>query len=686
MKKGRMKSVALFAAFSMGAFFTAPVLAQNSDLLISEYVEGTGFEKYVEIYNGTGASVDLSNYEIRLYANGTAIPTISNTLSGTLANGATIVYKNNQATAYTGVATSLTSMNFNGDDAIELYNIEAAESVDIFGVIGCDPGANWSSASNQTSDRTLRRSASITSGISTNPACTSSPSDFTSLEAEWSLFSTDDVSNLGIHGGSSNPSGCPTDLFFSEYIEGSGNNKCLEIINKTGASVDLGANGYRVDMYFNGNTSASTTIYLSGVVANNDVYVLCHDAANATLLAQADQVAANNFYNGDDAVVLAKGSVTLDIIGEIGSDPGASWSAGGLATKDRTLVRNSDVTHGVTINATGFPTLTSEWSGYANNYSDSLGKHFVDCNGSNPPTNDPDFLLISNTQPNQVGFLVDGQDVNGNQNDDAFIGVANASLVQVSAYAGNPGTGSEVIAFTEKSPVIVQTGVNWTAASDTIPVDLDTAAIDVPITIWIVYAPNGDFAAQSQKALLDLMTTQVNFEKERLGFNFSNVTIIDATNDPDAPNYYNFTCGMRSGLESDIGNNPNHINVYYLQTVDGSTTRGQSCTIGSNFAALGSNAGVELQSHEIGHNLYLFHIDALTAFGFNQTNIMHSASNTRQYFTEGQTFRAHVAPQSSINDTYNARPGGVTRSCSPTSTSTTDFGCPAIQTRIWTDQ
>lgn len=678
--------MALAITFSVGALFSAPVLAQNSDLIISEYVEGTGYEKYIELYNGTGSSINLSDYQLRLYSNGNASPNITNTLSGTLAVGETIVYKNSQATGFTGVATSLSSMIFNGDDAIELFNTASSSSADIFGVIGCDPGASWSSASNSTSDQTLRRSTAVTSGVSTNPTCNSAASDFVSLESEWVLASTNDVSNLGIFGSATNTTGCPTDLFFSEYIEGSGNNKCLEITNKTGASIDLGANGYKVEMYFNGNTTATTTIYLSGVIPNNDVYVLCHDAASSSLLAQADQVAANNFYNGDDAVVLAKGKARLDIIGEIGTDPGASWSAGGLATKNRTLVRNSDVTHGVNTNASGFPTLTTEWTGYTSNFSDSLGQHVVACDTSNVPSNDPDFLSIANVQSNQVGFLVDGQDVGGDQNDNEFIGVANASLVPVSAYSGNPASGSEVIAFTENSPVILQTGVNWTPSSDTIPVDLDTAAVEVPITIWIVYAPNGDFAAQSQKALLDLMTTQVNYEKERLGFNFSNVTIIDATNDPDAANYYNFTCGMRSGLESDIGNNPDHINVYYVHTVDGSTTRGQSCTIGSNFAALGSNAGVELLSHEIGHNLYLFHIDALTAYGFSQTNIMHSASNTREFFTEGQTFRAHVAPQSSINDTYNARPGGITRSCSPTSTSTSVYGCPAIQTRIWTDQ
>ncbi len=63
-----------------------------------------------------------------------------------------------------------------------------------------------------------------------------------------------------------------SELFFSEYIEGSSNNKALEIYNDTGAAVDLAAGGYNVLMSFNGGTS-TLTINLTGVVADGDVYV-----------------------------------------------------------------------------------------------------------------------------------------------------------------------------------------------------------------------------------------------------------------------------------------------------------------------------------------------------------------------------------------------------------------------------
>src|SRR5687768_8657699 len=92
----------------------------------------------------------------------------------------------------------------------------------------------------------------------------------------------------------------PTELFISEYIEGSSNNKALEIYNGTGTAVNLATNSYNVQMYFNGSASAGLTINLTGTVADGDVYVLAQSAANATILAQADQTQGSGWYNGDD--------------------------------------------------------------------------------------------------------------------------------------------------------------------------------------------------------------------------------------------------------------------------------------------------------------------------------------------------------------------------------------------------
>ena len=165
-------------------------------------------------------------------------------------------------------------------------------------------------------------------------------------------------------------------LFFSEYVEGSGNNKALEIFNGTGNAVDLAGEGYSVQMFFNGSTAALTTIFLTGTVASGDVYVLAHPSADAAILAQADLASGTGWFNGDDAVVLRKGATFLDVIGQIGVDPGASWSGGGVSTQNQTLRRKSSVLTGDSDESNPFdPSI--EWEGFAQDTFDGLGTHSV---------------------------------------------------------------------------------------------------------------------------------------------------------------------------------------------------------------------------------------------------------------------------------------------------------------------
>ncbi len=176
-----------------------------------------------------------------------------------------------------------------------------------------------------------------------------------------------------------------TELFFSEYIEGTSNNKALEIYNGTGAAVDLNASGYNVQMYFNGSLSAGSTINLTGAIANGDVYVLAHSSADATILAQADQTNGSGWFNGDDAVVLRKGTTVIDVIGQIGFDPGAEWGTGLTSTADNTLVRKATVCQGDTNGSDTFDPAT-EWDGYATNTFSGLGSHTASCGTSGGTT------------------------------------------------------------------------------------------------------------------------------------------------------------------------------------------------------------------------------------------------------------------------------------------------------------
>jgi len=173
-------------------------------------------------------------------------------------------------------------------------------------------------------------------------------------------------------------SAATSELFFSEYIEGSSNNKALEIYNGTGSAINLATGGYSVQMFFNGNPVSTLTINLTGAVADGDVYVLAQSSANATILAQADQTNGAGWFNGDDAVVLRKGTTIIDAIGQSGFDPGAEWGTGLISTADNTLRRADTICAGDPNNLDAFdPSI--EWEGFATDTFGGLGAHTTNC-------------------------------------------------------------------------------------------------------------------------------------------------------------------------------------------------------------------------------------------------------------------------------------------------------------------
>ncbi|MEL6987726.1 MAG: T9SS type A sorting domain-containing protein, partial [Bacteroidota bacterium] len=87
-------------------------------------------------------------------------------------------------------------------------------------------------------------------------------------------------------------------------------------------------------------TSAGTTIALSGMLENGNVWVVCDDGSSADLLAEADQTSGSSFFNGDDAVVLTDGATDLDIIGQVGTDPGSEWGGAFCGTQNGSLVKD----------------------------------------------------------------------------------------------------------------------------------------------------------------------------------------------------------------------------------------------------------------------------------------------------------------------------------------------------------
>ncbi len=183
-----MKQLLLFFIFMTTAI---QAYSQTSTLFFSEYIEGGGYNKYLEIYNGTGSSVDLSSYVINLYSNGSSEPSSSLALSGTLASGSVYVIANSQGTAYTGTAdlTNDQITAYNGDDAVALLT-SAGDYVDIIGCIG--ERDNWTDGDYSTKDHTIIRKSSVTSGVSSNPS-----TGFPTLTTEWDVYDKDNASYLG---------------------------------------------------------------------------------------------------------------------------------------------------------------------------------------------------------------------------------------------------------------------------------------------------------------------------------------------------------------------------------------------------------------------------------------------------------------------------------------------------------
>jgi endonuclease I len=174
-----------------------------------------------------------------------------------------------------------------------------------------------------------------------------------------------------------------TDLFISEYVEGSSNNKALEIYNGTGQAVEL--SGYSLELYSNGGTTVQNKLTLpSYTLQNGATYVVVHNQASTALKAYENLSNGNiTAFNGDDVVLLKNGTTVIDSIGKLGERPTAGfWGTSSVKTADQTLVRKSHISIGDRNTADSFdPAL--EWDAFPTDTFSKLGSHAMD--GGTPP-------------------------------------------------------------------------------------------------------------------------------------------------------------------------------------------------------------------------------------------------------------------------------------------------------------
>ncbi len=122
-------------------------VANAAELIISEYVEGSGNNKALEFYNSGSQVLDLSAYRVEFYFNGASAAGRSIDLSGSLAPGKTFVLANGVADpALLALASQRVEGSwFNGNDAV-LLRRRGGEILDSLGQVGFNPGTTWAAA------------------------------------------------------------------------------------------------------------------------------------------------------------------------------------------------------------------------------------------------------------------------------------------------------------------------------------------------------------------------------------------------------------------------------------------------------------------------------------------------------------------------------------------------------------
>lgn len=182
-------TAALLAIATLGVHAMA-----SADLLISEYVEGSGNNKALEFYNPGETPISLDGYRVDFYFNGSTSSGRSIALTGEIAPKAVHVLAHESGDPALQAKASQRGGGswYNGDDAIVLRS-PTGDILDSIGQVGFDPGSAWGSGQTQTADRTLTRKASVRVGDR-------NPNDAFDPAVEWQGYPVNTFTYLGQYG------------------------------------------------------------------------------------------------------------------------------------------------------------------------------------------------------------------------------------------------------------------------------------------------------------------------------------------------------------------------------------------------------------------------------------------------------------------------------------------------------
>ncbi len=280
-----------------------------------------------------------------------------------------------------------------------------------------------------------------------------------------------------------------TELFFSEYLEGSSNNKAIEIYNPTSSTVNL--SNYKIYRYNNGSPTPTDSLQLVGNLAPDSVYVAGNSQAVAGILAVSDTLHSITFYNGDDAMVLKNitTNTVLDIIGIIGVDPGTNWPVGTGATSEFTLVRMVGINQG----NTNWAVAALEYDVYPQNTLTYIGNHTMTPCCSAP--------LASITNTVNVNCF-------GGNNGQATVQATNGNTF---TYAWSPNSATTATASNLTSGTYTCVVTNECNLSDTVTVTI-TEPASITATFTNIVAPGCSQSNGSITIAVSGGTTPYNYQ------------------------------------------------------------------------------------------------------------------------------------------------------------------------------
>lgn len=325
-----------------------------------------------------------------------------------------------------------------------------------------------------------------------------------------------------------------------------------------------------------------------------------------------------------------------------------------------------------------------------------------------------DTVYLEQAPKAETGILVDGvfqKDAKSPaifKNDKGF--TSKSMPIPIGHVDKASGKNNEIVAFAQDRPVLLKEKVTWSNAYDDIKLTFRSKPFSIPISLWILFDKDKDSKIGAEKKALTgaILQTNTSWKQENMGLklvaagsDFHNA--LPSMNSKSS-GYTKFSCGNNfATLKTDIGFVKGRVNIYMVDEVMVGTTyakyHGQTCVVGSDIIVVGSAFQATLLTHELGHSLNLYHPPTSWMKSADRTvekpkknklsiyNALVPDSYSHKYFTEGQVFRAHVNPDSALNDIYTERSKlGSTKGYPTRATCTkdnADFKCPDLDRRLW---